>query len=84
MIEGRTYLRAADLIRILTEAAERAGQSLEDYQVCIEANWRNQDYNLLEQVRVRTGQYGVTLELLEEDDLEHYSESDLQVDQIDI
>ena len=82
MIEGRTYLRAADIIRIITEAAERAGQSLEEYQVCFEANWRNQDYNLLEQVRVRTGQYGVTLELLEEDDLEHYSESDLRVDEI--
>ena len=82
MIESRTYLRAADLIRILTEAADRAGQSLEDYQVCIEANWRNQDYNLLEQVRVRTGQYGVTLELLEEDDLEHYNESDLRVNEI--
>lgn len=84
MIESRTYLRAADLIRILTEAAERAGQSLEDYQVCIEANWRNQNYNLLEQVRVRTGQYGVTLELLEEDDLEYYSESDLQVNERNI
>lgn len=84
MIEERTYLRAADLIRILTEAAERAGQSLDDYQVCIEANWRNQSYDLLEQVRVRTGQYGVTLELLEEDDLEHYSESDLRVDERNI
>ena len=84
MIESRTYLRAADLIRILTEAAERAGQPLDDYQVCIEANWRNQDYDLLEQVRVRTGRYGVTLELLEEDDLECYSESDLQVDEMNI
>lgn len=84
MIETRTYLRAADLIRILTEAAERAGQPLENYQVCIEANWRNQDYDLLEQVRVRTGRYGVTLELLEEDDLESYSESDLQVDERNI
>ena len=84
MIEGRTYLRAADLIRIVTEAAERAGQSLEDYQVCFEANWRNQDYNLLEQVRVRTGQYVVTLQLLEEDDLQYYSESDLRVDEINI
>ena len=84
MIEGRTYLRAADLIRIVTEAAERAGQSLEDYQVCIEANWRNNDYDLLEQVRVRTGQYGVTLQLLEEDDLEYYNESDLRVDEINL
>ena len=84
MIETRTYLRAAELIRIITEAAERAGQSLEDYQVCFEANWRNNDYDLLEQVRVRTGRYGVTLQLLEEDDLEYYSESDLQVDERNI
>ena len=84
MIETRTYLRAADLIRILTEAAERAGQSLEDYQVCFEANWRNNDYDLIEQVRVRTGRYGVTLQLLEEDDLEYYSESDLRVDERNI
>ena len=84
MIETRTYLRAADLIRILTEAAENAGQSLEDYQVCFEANWRNNDYDLLEQVRVRTGRYGVTLQLLEEDDLEYYSESDLRVDERNI
>ena len=84
MIETRTYLRAADLIRILTEAAERAGQSLEEYQVCFEANWRNNDYDLLEQVRVRTGRYGVTLQLLEEDDLEYYNESDLRVDERNI
>lgn len=84
MIETRTYLRAADLIRIITEAAERAGQSLEDYQVCFEANWRNNDYDLLEQVRVRTGRYGVTLQLLEEDDLEYYNESDLRVDEINL
>ena len=84
MIETRTYLRAADLIRILTEAAEHAGQSLEEYQVCFEANWRNNDYDLLEQVRVRTGRYGVTLQLLEEDDLEYYNESDLRVDERNI
>ena len=79
MIETRTYLTAARLIQMIQEAAEQAGRSLEEYEVYIQSNWRNNDYQYEEQVQVRTGRNYVTLNLLEEFDLEHYDVENLRV-----
>lgn len=84
MIETRTYLTAARLIQMIQEAAAQAGRTLEEYEVYIEANWRNNGYEYEEQVQVRTGENYMTLNLLEADDLEYYNESDLRVDEINL
>lgn len=84
MIESRTYLTAARLIQMIQEAAEQAGRTLEEYEVYIEANWRNNGYEYEEQVQVRTGRNYMTLNLLEEFDLEHYDVESLRLTELDV
>ena len=83
MIETRTYLTAARLIQMIQEAAEQAGRSLEEYEVYIQSNWKNNDYEYEEQVQVRTGRDYMTLNLLEADDLEYYDVENLRINDIE-
>ena len=83
MIETRTYLTAARLIQMIREAAAQAGRSLEEYEVYIQSNWKNNDYQYEEQVQVRTGRNYVTLNLLEEFDLEHYDVENLRINDLE-
>lgn len=83
MIEGRTYLTAARLIQMIQESASQAGRSLEEYEVYIQANWKNNGYEYEEQVQVRTGSDYMTLNLLEADDLEYYDVENLRINDIE-
>jgi hypothetical protein len=83
MIETRTYLTAARLIQMIQEAAAQAGRSLEEYEVYIEANWRNNGYEYEEQIQVRTRENYMTLNLLEADDLEYYNVENLRINEIE-
>ena len=83
MIETRTYLTAARLIQMIQEAAAQAGCSLDEYEVYIEANWRNNGYEFEEQVQVRTRQNYMTLNLLEVDDLEYYDVENLRINDLE-
>lgn len=83
MIETRTYLTAARLIQMIQESAAQAGRTLEEYEVYIQANWKNNGYEYEEQVQVRTGENYMTLNLLEADDLEYYDVENLRINDLE-
>jgi hypothetical protein len=83
MIETRTYLTAARLIQMIQESAALAGRTLEEYEVYIQANWKNNGYEYEEQVQVRTGENYMTLNLLEADDLEYYDVENLRINDLE-
>ena len=83
MIESRTYLTAARLIQMIQEAASQAGRTLDEYEVYIEANCRNNGYEYEEQVQVRTGRNYMTLNLLEADALEYYDVENLRINDLE-
>jgi hypothetical protein len=83
MIETRTYLTAARLIQMIQESAVLAGRTLEEYEVYIQANWKNNGYEYEEQVQVRTGENYMTLNLLEADDLEYYDVENLRINDLE-